>query len=302
MPSPNNLRIIYQNLVDLSSTTITSPNTASSSSTDNLRSDIKSIVWRSVAGSQASMILTFATTRTIGGVILAFSNLASSSATIRLVGYTQGNVPSISGTVLTPGIPATFNTGAVPCCPWNNLNLPVWGTNPVGSSNYSYGGGTYARVWLNEAQAATPIKYLGIEITDSGNTAGYIEISRLIVGDYWSPTYNTGYGIQAGIKDLSEHLRTESGDLITKRGPRFKTLGFDLQWMRASDRKEITKIFLGNGMPKPLFVSLFPDSTGTDEDFQREGMHQIYGKMVQIPGVSYTSYEIYSTNMELEEV
>lgn len=300
MPSPNNLRVIYQNLVDLSSTLITASSTAGGTYTSNLKQDTKSLVWRSNTGNQAALILDLGSQKTLGGIVLAFSNLQSSNSTIRLIGY--NSQPSFTGSALTVGIPAAFNTGLITCCPWNNLNLPVWGTDPAGSSNYSYGGGTYARVWLSETQATTPVRYLGIEISDPGNTAGYIEISRLIAGNYWSPTYNTGYGIQAGIKDLSEHIRTESGDLITKRGPRFKTLSFDLQWMRASDRKEITKIFLGNGMPKPLFVSLFPDSSGTDEDFHREGIHQIYGKMVQVPGVSYTSYEIYSTNMELEEV
>lgn len=302
MPSPNNLRIIYQNLIDLSTTTITASSTQNGTSLNNLKQDTKSAVWRSTSSTQASFILDFGTQKTLGGLVLAFSNLAGSGATIRLVGYNASNTPSFTGNVLTTGIPSSFNTGPVSCCPWNNLNLPTWGTNPAGSSNYSYGGGTYARAWLNSTQATTPVRYLGIEISDPTNTAGFIEISRMIVGDYWSPTYNTGYDIESGIKDLSEHLRTEGGDLITKRGPRFRTLNFDLKWLKGSDRKEMTKIFLGNGISKPLFVSLFPDSTGVDEDFHREGIHQIYGKMVQIPGVSYTSYEIYSTNIGLEEV
>lgn len=284
--------------MDLSTTTVFASNFTN---TANLKLDTKSLVSRSNSANQSSLILDFGSQKTVGGVVLAFTNLASSSATIKLVGYNV--TPSISGTSLvTAGVTTAFNTGAVACCPWNNLALPAWGTNPAGSSNYSYGGGTYARSWLTEAQAAIPVRYLGIEITDSGNTAGYIEVSRIITGPYWSPAYNTGYGIEAGIKDLSEHVRTESGDLLTRRGPRFKTLNFNLEWMKGSDRKEMTKILLGNGMPKPLFVSLFPDSTGTDEDYQREGIHQIYGKMTTVPGVSYTSYEIYSTNMELEEV
>lgn len=302
MPSPNNLRIIYQNLVDLSTTTITASSTAGGTSLSNLKLDTKSAVWRSTSSTQASLILDFGTQRTVGGLVLAFSNLAGSGATIRLVGYNAPNTPSFTGSLLNTTVTAAFNTGQVACCPWNNLNLPALGTNPAGSSNYSYGGGTYARVWLNNTQASTPIRYLGVEISDPTNTAGFLEVSRIITGSYWSPVYNTGYGIDSGIKDLSEHLRTEGGDLITKRGPRFRTLNFGLEWMIGSDRKEMTRILLGNGLPKPLFVSLFPDSTGDDEDFHREGIHQLYGKMVQIPGVSYTSYEIYSTNIELEEV
>jgi hypothetical protein len=298
MPSPNKLRIIYQNQVDLSSTTITSTTPASGTSTANLKIDTKSLVWRSSTSTTASIILDLGSQKTIGGVVLAFTNLPSSTATIRVVGH--NTAMSISGGNLVIPIGAAYNTGLVSCCPWNTLALPSWGTNPVGSSNYSYGGGTYARVWLNSTQASTPVRYVGIEITD--NAASFIEVSRLIVGNYWSPTHNAGYGISAGIKDLSEHVRTEGGDLLTRRGPRFKTLNFDLQWLASSDRKEMTRLLLGNGMPKPLFVSLFPDSTGADEDFQREGIHQIYGKMVEIPGVSYTTLDIYSTSLEIEEV
>jgi hypothetical protein len=284
--------------MDLPTTTVLAH---SGNNPSNLKVDTKSLVWRSTNATQGSIILDFGTTKTVGGVILAFTNLTS-SATIRLVGYNAPNTPSITSNLLTTGVTAAFNTGHLSCSPWNNLNLPNWGTNPTTSSNYSYGGGTYGRVWLNTTQAAQPIRYLGIEVINTGSTAAYIEASRIIVGDYWSPKYNVGYGISAGIKDLSEHLRTESGDLITRRGPRIRTLNFNLEWLASIDRKEMTKILLGNGLPKPLFVSLFPDSTGTDEDFQREGIHQVYGKMMTVPGVSYTHYEIYSTTMELEEV
>ena len=308
MPSPNNLRIIHQNWIDLSATTITASSTGGSTSLANLKLDTKSQVWRSTTGTRASIIVDFGvgTTRTLGGVVLPFTNLSSSSATITVSGYlgtTTGTTPLFNGSALaTTNITSAYTASAQTCCPWNNLNLPVWGTDPAGSSNYSYGGGTCARVWLNSSQAATPVRYVGIEINDTTNTAGFIEVSRLIPGDYWSPKYNTGYGMESGIKDLSEHVRTEGGDLLTRRGPRFKTLNFDLQWLANTDRKEMTKILLGNGMSKPLFVSLFPDSTGVDDDFQREGIHQLYGKMVQVPGVSYTSFEVYTTSRELEEV
>lgn len=302
MPSNNNLRIIHQNLVDLSTTSITTSATTTGFSKDNLKSDIKSLTWRST-GNIASIVVDLGSQQVFqtGGIILGFTNL-NSSATMRVVGSNNLNQIGISGTSLnitTPTPSLVFDT-TQQCCPWA-LSLPDWGTNPVGSSNYSYGGGTYARAWIS---SPNPVRYLGIQITNNTGSPplSYIDISRLIIGNYWSPLYNTGYGMSAGIKDLSEHMRTEGGDLLTKRGPRVRTLNFDLQWLANSDRKEITKIFLGNGMPRPLFVSLFPDSTGGDDDYQREGIHQIYGKMVQVPGVSYNYFEIYATNMELEEV
>jgi hypothetical protein len=299
MASPNNLRIIYENWVDLlPQGGIVASSTQSGSTTNNLKLDTKSKVWKSGAGT-ASLKMNLGGKK-VGGVILAFSNLISSSATIRVVAYPSE--PAFNGNQLPlpPSQAITYNTGLISCCPWNNLALASWGTNPAGSSNYSYGGGTYARVWIPEEHINTPVQWLGIQITDVGNAN--IEVSRLIVGPYWSPRFNTEYGISAGIEDMSEHSRTESGDLITRRGPRYKTLNFGLQYLHQADRKEMTRIFMGNGISKPIFVSIFPDSTGDDVDYQREGLHQIYGKMKQIPGISYDYYEMYATSMELEEV
>lgn len=312
----DNLRIIYQNLIDLDTTTITASSSQSvNTSVSNLKLDTKSLVWRSspttVSGTtvKAILVIDFGTTQKIGGVILAFSNLNSSSATIKVTGYnnppaipsTNGptdliNYPTISGT-------AAYTTGTVLACPWNSLDLSNWGTNPINSSTYSYGGGTYARAWVSLAD--NNARFVSIEITDyysDAATGRYIEVSRLIVGPYWSPVYNTGYGMTAGIKDLSEHSRTESGDLVTNRGVRFQTLSFDLNWLTQQDRVEMTRILLGNGMPKPLLVSLFPTSSGDSSDYERERAHQIYGKLVSIPGISHTILNIYSTNLELEEV
>jgi hypothetical protein len=190
------------------------------------------------------------------------------------------------------------------CCPWNILNLPNWGTNPVLSSNYSYGGGTYARIWFPEYKDIS-VRYLTIEITDNYATAGtgrYIEVSRLILGDYWSPIYNTGYGMTATIKDLSTHERTEAGDLITRRGPRYRTLSFNLDWLDYNDRIQMTRLLLGNGSSKPLLISLFPDSVNTVAGHEQEQSHQIYGKLQDLPGVTYQHYEIYSVAMNIEEI
>jgi hypothetical protein len=313
MPSPNNLRIIYNNLVDLSATTITASSSQSASTgVSNLKTDTKSLVWRSspttVASTtvKANLVVDLGSSKNVGGVVLAFTNLNSNTATIRVIGYSA--LPTLGGDVNNPTITGTtvagYNTGNVVCSPWNTLNLPEWGTTPSGSSNYSYGGGTYARVWMPSLKS-TPVRYLTIEITDNYATSAsgrYIEVSRLIIGDYWSPVYNTGYGMTNTIKDLSEHERTQGGDLVTQRGPRFSALSFNLDWLNHTDRVEAARLMLGNGISKPILVSLFPDSTGDVQDFERERSHQIYGKFMQIPGITYQNIEFYSLSLELEEV
>jgi hypothetical protein len=66
----------------------------------------------------------------------------------------------------------------------------------------------------------------------------------------------------------------------------------------------MTKLLIGSGISKPVFISLFPDNTDTGlaVDYEKERAHQCYGKMTQIPGVNYSTLDMYSTQIEIEEV
>lgn len=293
----NNLRIIYQNIADTA--TITASSTAGVTSTANLKKDTKSLIWRSQTSSttsvKANLVATFSSS-VIGGVILPFCNL-SSIATIRVRGYT-GTAPTLGGTVDVPTITATgtlvFDTGDVAASPYQPLGLWNWGTMPLGVNAYSYGGGTYARVWFPQIACTSVV----IEIIDT-NTDQYIEVSRLIIGSYWSPKYNTEYGLSTTIKDMSTHERSESGDLITNRGTRFNSINFDLNWLPPEDRLEMTRILKGNGISRPIFISLFPENS---EDYAKEQSHQIYGKLPDIPTITHPIYGMYSSSISIEEV
>lgn len=307
----NNLRIIYQNVVDVSTTTITASSTAVVGNTpaSNMKLDSKSLVWRSgsvttatVNGlytAKANLVVSLASSN-IGGVILPFCNL-SSAATIRVRGYT-GTAPTLGGTVDAPTTAATgtlrFDSGVVMACPYQVLGLWNWGTLPLGVNSYSYGGGTYGRVWIPLASQAACTSLL-IEIVDSQNQSPYIEASRLVIGSYWYPKYNTSFGLSSTTKDLSAHTRTESGDLVTNRGISYRSMNFDLKYLVPSDRLEFTRILRGNGLPRPLVISLFPDNS---EDWDKEQAHQIYGKLSQLPDLVHPMFEIYSTTVDIEEI
>lgn len=294
----NNLRIIYQNLAD-TATTITASSAAAGTPVTNLLKDAKGSVWRSTSTS-AGLKVDLGTSQTIGGVILPFTNIPGASATITVRGFdTDPTLTSTTATVVAPA--TTLFTQTTVCCPWNTLGLSTGAPN-----TYAYGGGTCARVWLTAANQLIPARYITIHFsainTGAAVAATYIEASRLIIGRYWSPTYNTGYGMTATVRDLSTHERTESGDLVTQRGPRFNSLSFDLSWLSPTDRIQMTKLLLGNGISKPIFVSLFPDNGSTATAYEMERAHQIYGKLMQTPGISYHTLDMYSSQLELEEV
>lgn len=272
----NNLRVIYQNLADIS--TVTASTTAGVTLASNLKLDTKSLIWRST-GTSATLTVAFGSSKSVRGVVLPFTNLTS-TATI--------NVTTVGGTAYT--------TGAILACPYAQTD--DWDSTylPAGSNSYSYGGGTYARAWFPVAKTCTGVT---IVLTDTNNTAGYVEASRLVVGDCWTPVYNTSFGVSFSPKSLSSNNRAESGDLITNRGIQYNTMRFDLSWLTPADRAVFVKILESNGINKPLLISLFPEAS---EDYNKEQTFQIFGKLSQLSDVIHPMFEIYSSSIEIEEI
>jgi hypothetical protein len=306
----NNLRVIYQNLTDVSTLTASSVAGAGTPVT-NLQKDTKSLVYRSqVSGTQAIGVnfkLVFPEQQIGGpdsgiGIVLAFTNLTN-TATIRVRGFT-GTEPTIgTGTSPTVGVPGTlqFDSGVQTAAPYqatgfSNWNADSFYTTLASTTRYTERK-VYARVWI---PITTPVPCTSILIeVDDVNINQFIECSRLIVGKYWSPKYNTSYGMTAGTKDLSSSTRSEAGDLVSSVGYKFSTLSFDLKWLTKDDRAIVNKIVRTLGTQKAMFVSLFPNNS---DDWEKEQLYQIYGKISQLPGIDHSIFEMYSSQLDLEEV
>jgi hypothetical protein len=283
----NNLRIIYQNAVDLPSTALTASSVLNSITTPvtNLTLDAKGKVWRSTAATTtATLTAVFTSATTVGAVILPFCNL-SATATLTVTVFSANNFTGTS-TVAGPTL----------CSPYQSLSLWDWATTASGVNTYAFGGGTYARLWIPSQPSGLSVR---IVITDTSNVVGYLEASRLIIGPYWSPTYNTTYGMSATFKDTTVSERTESGDLISNRGIRYNTLSFTLPYIINTERVQLSKMLRGNGSAKAVFISLFPDNSA---DWEKEQAHQIYGKMLQLPSLSLPILDYYATQIDIEEV
>lgn len=274
-----NIRIIYNNAIDRAN--LSASSAAGSLVASNMAMDIKSAVWRSLATSE-TITATWGAGEVVSGVILPFCNLTT-NATIRVRGY--ANVDD-TGTVL--------DTGAVVACPASQPGL--WGWNAsMGVNAFAYGGGTYARVWL-----ATPVtvKKLVIDIADAGNTAGYLEVSRLVVGQHWEPKIGAEQGATLTVVDTGKHYRTDGGDLMTDTGTKYRKQSFSLPSLDESDRAKMWDILWGNGMARPLFISMYPNNA----DSQLEQTHQLYGKLVSTPIMNTPYFNRHSATIDIEEV
>jgi len=255
------------------SITITALTTATPVS--NLLIDKKALVWRSNT-TTATLTISFGSSKTIRGIVLPFTNLTS-TATI--------NVTCTGGSTATTGNVSQIFT--------NSSDTTYL---PTGASTYSYGGGVYGRAWFSSAQTCTGCT---VTIVDTNNTAGYIEASRLIIGDAWIPTFNTSFGLTYGPRSLSTNNRTEAGDLVTNRGIQYNSMSFDLTYLNPTDRATFTKILKTNGINKGLLISLFPDAS---EDYDKEQTWMIYGKLTSMSDITHTMHTMYSSKVEIEEI
>jgi hypothetical protein len=275
-----NIRIIYDNAADRAA--LATSSTAGDLSAANLLTDIKAAVWRSV-GPTGTITAIWAKAETIAGVALPFCNLTS-LATVRVRGYVE------AGDALP-----LFDTGAVYACPAPVLGLWNWGSQPFGSNAFAYGGAAYGRVWIPVPGA---VKKLVIDIDDSTNPAGYVEVSRLVCGAYWSPQYNFDRNAPITPVDNSTHYRNGAGDLLTDIGTRHRKQTLNLSFLSPADRAAMWNILVGNGMPKPILISLYPD----DVDALLEQTHQLYCKLMTTGAMSSPSFRRFANSLDLEEV
>lgn len=153
-----------------------------------------------------------------------------------------------------------------------------------------YSGGKYVAIYLDLGTTSTT------SFTISFSSS--VSVSRLIIGNYWSPTYNTSYGVQIGVQDNTDYIRLQSGDLYSVLGSRNKTMQFDLQYLTDTDKNYLFDIMRSVSKTKPIFVSVFPGSS----DLEQEQLYSIYGRVSTPASISYAMFSMYSSQLQLEEI
>jgi hypothetical protein len=274
-----NLSIVYNNVANNS--TISASETAGTLVADNLLTDSKSAVWRST-GTSASLTLEWVAPQLVAMAALAYTSLTS-TATMQVQCFTN-----ISDS--TP----VFDTGAQLAAPYQPLGTWAWGTQPLGVNAFSYGGSSYATSWFG----VLAITKMIISLIDADSPSGYIECGRMICGNPWTVGVNVDWNPTWTMQDSSKHERNDAGDLLTNVGQRSKKISFSLGNLSPVDRNQMMNILRGNGLPGPLFFSMFPQSA---DSFQ-EQQYEAYCKLSTIGGVNYPNIAWYSSSQSVEEI
>jgi hypothetical protein len=265
-----NLRIIHTNLADIA--TLAASSSVGDYVVDSIKKDSKSLVWRSSSGT-ASISGTWQTPQSISSLVLPYTNLVT-TAQIRFRLYSD-----VGSTLLI----YDSGTKSDEIIPHGNTLI----------SQYAYGGGSYAAIYFNKVSNC---RSFTLDVISAAQN--FVELSRIIIGDYWSPKYNTEFGISVELQDSSTEIRTDSGDLVTEAAPTNKLLSFSLNYMEKEDRDTLFGIARNVGRYRSIHVSIFPE----DEDKQKECLHQVYGRLVQNVTITHPMYTIYATSLSIQEV
>lgn len=273
-----NLRIVSDNAADR--TTLSASTTAGALVAANLLTDEKADVWRAT-GTSATLTGTTATAESAACVHLPFCNL-SPTATIRVRLYSD-----------TAGTSQVLDTGTVLACPAAAIALRGW-TALQAASAYAYGGGAHARIWF----ASTLWKRYVIDIVDTNNLQGYIEAARLVIGPYWTPTFNAEYGAGLLPVDSTTNYRTEAGSLKSDGGTYSWKVSLNLPALVPADRTAAINILRANGKRWPLLLSLFPQNA----DLELERDNTVWGKLTELSALTVSTLNRYALPVEIESI
>jgi hypothetical protein len=274
----NKLRVVYNNAANRG--TVSASTTAGTLVASNLLTDSKADTWRATTTS-GTITITFPSSEMVSMAAFPFCNFTA-DATMRVKCYTG-----------TGDVTPVLDTGVVLAAAPTPLGMWDWGNIPLGVNSYSYGGASYGVVWF----ATQSVRKIEIIISDTSNAAGYIEASRLVTGAYWSPVNDAELSpVWQGV-ETTTNTRNDASDLVSDIGTLNKKLQLTLPVMNPSDRTTMMNVLRGNGMSRPIYLSLFPE----DDDSSAEQAYQIYGKLVSQPALNLPNWNLYATTIEIEE-
>jgi hypothetical protein len=213
-----NLLIGWPNRIDAS--TLSGGTWSTSLPLNNIKSQELALVARSTAATTAStqFIADLGTTRSLRAFALVNHNLSQNATWKVSLGTTSGGAEVYAGSFQAVWA-LTFAEGGIE---WEANNW--WGAG-VGDG---YTGHPFIAPYL--LPASYDARYVKVEIDDTTNSAGYVQIGRAFIGGGFVPTYNASYGLQDAWTDLSTAQRSDSGAVFSTKRRRARQTRFALNY------------------------------------------------------------------------
>jgi hypothetical protein len=274
------MRLLATNLADTGTLTA-SPACVATLPETNLQNSHREQVarWTAVDGQQ--FLLQWPSSHYVSCVCL-YRNNFTSAATWRVRVWED--------TTLTT---ALYDSGTVYCNPPVPLGSLEWGVDELGDSLYSDWDYAIAVAWF--APTLTPV--ITIDVADPAAPSGYLQASRLFVGQYFEPSIGPSDGLSLSWVENTQQARTEGGSLRVEAGASWRKLNVDLGDMTDADRMRLSNMARGRGMRDDVFVSVFP---GQADEMERD--YQMQARIVTPSAMQTTTPVRHATALSFEEI
>lgn len=241
-----NARFIFRNLAKLTGVTATA--TAAGYPATNLLLSDKALTYRAT-GKTVTLSGSYANLVTASGLYLAGANF-SPTATGRLYLYSDTGATT---QVRDVGL-KTLN--AAPA-----VELEDW-TPAQAASAYAYGGGSDGAIWFPE----TAFRSWRLVLDDPNCLQAALEISYLMLGQYWEPTYDVDSGMGIKLADSDTQKRSAAGSLRARAGVKWKEMTLDLSSLPLADLRTLLRALRSLGRAKPFVVAVYPEDADATLD------------------------------------
>ncbi|WP_136419976.1 hypothetical protein [Herbaspirillum sp. ST 5-3] len=257
----------------------------------NLQSRVFAKVARSTDATEASTTFTIdlGQERTIGVLGLVGHNI-SVDGTVRLRGAaTQAELTT--NPMYDSGYVNGWPSGMVPLdlLEWEDNNFWLGTLSPESRAGYQSP--------FTHTFSRTTTRWWEIDISDTTNADGYLQIGRLFLADTWQPAYNMSYGLSLRYEDQSQ-IETSLGGVDYFDGKtKYRITRFDLDWL--SDEEAYTRIV---EMQRMLGISgellIVPDP----DDVTNMPRRAYVGRLKSIGELVHDRFGNYRTAVEVKEL
>jgi len=256
----------------------------------NLQNRTQGIVARSTAATTAStkFRMTFSAARVVRIIALCNHNL-SSAATVTIKAYSDSGYTT-----------QVYTSGAVSAWPTSYTAAGKTGWDDPSPSDRAYT--TLEKEYMNwtHIQILSPAQeqqYFQVEINDTGNADGYVQIGRVFIGQAWQPTHNFDFGVSIKHEDTSIIQEAIDGTEYFYRKYPTRVARFGLNHLNEEEAYQSAYEILrksGNS-GEVLFIY---DSADTTHKLRRS----FIGRMKELSAIENINYGLFGSTFEIKEL
>lgn len=199
------------------------------------------------------------------------------------------------GTASSIGVVALISHNLTP-----SATVRIRGANNSGMTSPVYDSGNvgiYEHTDYAASFSSAYARYWKIDIVDTANPAGYIQIGRLFIGQRFKPTFNCDWGVSLGVESTTEVLASLNGPEYFNDRPNRRT--WRGSWANLTDSEAYrTFMTLQRNQDVSGEVYFFED----DEDTTNQDIRWFYARFRTLSTVEWPYVNRHSVGIEIGEL